>query len=225
MNYIVAAVGDWNKALFDEYATKLSGNWSYVTTPNELNAKLASGFEPRYIFFPHWRWIVPVEILNNYECVCFHMTDVPYGRGGSPLQNLIVRGHKDTVLTALQMEKGLDTGPVYLKQALSLKGSAEVIYTRSSQVAWSMIKSIIENEIKPTSQQGEIVTFQRRTPEQSEIPSGLAPERLYDYIRMLDAPDYPKAFINKGSYQIEFYQAELVGNNVNARVNIKPKDI
>ncbi len=27
----------------------------------------------------------------KFECVCFHMTDVPYGRGGSPLQNLIIR--------------------------------------------------------------------------------------------------------------------------------------
>ncbi|MFC6379993.1 methionyl-tRNA formyltransferase [Psychrobacter glacincola] len=225
MNYIVAAVGDWNKTLFDEYVAKLSGSWAYVSTPTELKAKLAAGFDPKYIFFPHWRWIVPAEILNNYECVCFHMTDVPYGRGGSPLQNLIVRGHKDTVLTALQMEKDLDTGPVYLKQALSLAGSAEAIYNRASQSAWEMIAKIIADQIQPIPQRGDTVVFQRRTPKQSEIPSDLVPKQLYDYIRMLDAPGYPKAFIDKGLYQLEFDQAELTANTVIARVKIKLKDL
>ncbi|AAZ18518.1 probable methionyl-tRNA formyltransferase [Psychrobacter arcticus 273-4] len=225
MNYIVAAIGEWNKALFDEYVVKLSGNWAYVSTPTELKAKLATGFDPKYIFFLHWRWIVPVQILSEFECVCFHMTDVPYGRGGSPLQNLIVRGHKDTVLTALKMEKGLDTGPVYLKEAFNLAGSAEAIYNRASQTAWDMIKNIIANEPQPIPQQGDTVNFQRRTPKQSEIPNDLTVEQLYDYIRMLDAPGYPKAFIDKGSYQLEFDQAELATNTVTARVKIKLKDI
>lgn len=225
MKYIVAAIGDWNKALFDEYVAKLSGSWNYVSTPTELKAELTAGFDPEYIFFPHWRWIVPVDILTNYECICFHMTDVPYGRGGSPLQNLIVRGHKHTVLTALQMEKGLDTGPVYLKESLSLEGSAEVIYNRASQTAWDMIAKIIANQIHPIPQQGATVTFQRRTPEQSEIPNDLTSEQLYDYIRMLDAPGYPKAFMDKGLYQLEFDQAELTENTVIARVKIKLKDL
>lgn len=225
MNYIVAAIGDWNKALFDKYVTKLSGNWAYVSTPIELDTKLSAGFAPKYIFFPHWRWIVPVEIFTEFECVCFHMTDVPYGRGGSPLQNLIVRGHRETVLTALQMEKGLDTGPVYLKKPLSLEGSAAAIYSRAGQTTWEMIAEIISDEIKPIAQQGEAVVFQRRTPEKSEIPDGLTLEQIYDYIRMLDAPGYPKAFIEKDLYQVEFDQAEFTTGEVTARVKIKLKDL
>ena len=31
------------------------------------------------------------EIHENYKCIIFHMTDLPFGRGGSPLQNLISR--------------------------------------------------------------------------------------------------------------------------------------
>ena len=41
------------------------------------------------------------------------MTDVPYGRGGSPLQNLIVRGYSEIKLTVLQMVKAFDAGLVY----------------------------------------------------------------------------------------------------------------
>ena len=60
------------------------------------------------------------EIIKRFECVCFHMADVPYGRGGSPLQNLIARGHRETKLTALRMVEDFDAGPVYSKMPLCL---------------------------------------------------------------------------------------------------------
>ena len=47
------------------------------------------------------------------------MTDLPYGRGGSPLQNLIVRGHKHTMISAIKCVKELDAGPIYLKKPLT----------------------------------------------------------------------------------------------------------
>jgi len=55
------------------------------------------------------------------------MTYMPYGRGGSPLQNLIVRGYRHTKLTALRMVEEFDAGPVYLKEDLCLEGNAEEI--------------------------------------------------------------------------------------------------
>ncbi|MEZ7500937.1 methionyl-tRNA formyltransferase [Psychrobacter sp. Arc29] len=225
MNYIVAAVGDWNRKMFDELTRNLAGNWHYVSTPAELNKKIQGGFSPRYIFFPHWRWIVPINIVTNYECICFHMTDVPYGRGGSPLQNLIVRGHKYTVVTALRMEEGLDTGPVYLKEPLSVAGRAEDIYQRASELSWQMMANIIVNQIEPVSQEGKAVVFSRRTPKQSEIPQNLTLDQVYDYIRMLDAPDYPKAFLREGSYQLEFDNAKRIDDEIIATVKIKLKDI
>ncbi len=65
-----------------------------IRDPKDLEVSKLLEFSPRYIFFPHWSWIIPKEIYEKFECVIFHMTDLPFGRGGSPLQNLIVRGHK-----------------------------------------------------------------------------------------------------------------------------------
>ena len=57
------------------------------------------------------------------------MTDLPYGRGGSPLQNLIIiRGLKTTKITAFKCVAEIDVGPVYLKKTLSLEGNAQDIY-------------------------------------------------------------------------------------------------
>ena len=224
MDYIVAAIGDWNRKLFDENIPSLKGHWYFSSSPEDLNFLLASGVQPRFIFFPHWRWIVPVNLINRYECVCFHMTDLPYGRGGSPLQNLIVRGHKETMLTALQMEAGLDTGPVYFKEHLSLKGTAADIYERASRLTWKIIAELIANEPRPIPQDGKPTLFKRRVPEQSLIPPNLSLEKIYDYIRMLDAPGYPKAFLEIGDYLLEFTGADLLEDEVLAKVRIKIKE-
>jgi len=222
-DYIVAAISGWNKDTFDLYKKKISGHWHFVSTPEELN-ELLTLIRPRYIFFPHWRWIVPRSTLEKYECICFHMTDVPYGRGGSPLQNLIIRGHKETILTALRMEEELDAGAVYFKQPLLLAGTAEQIYKRASVLSWEMISNFVRIEPEGIPQNGEVTHFKRRKPEQSQIPSNLSNTQVYDYIRMLDAEGYPHAFVNINNYKIEFTSAEFVDGDLTAIVKIKSKE-
>ena len=127
LNYIIATDKPWHCDYFISNRHKLSGNWSLATCPADLEEQ-ALKLSPRFIFFPHWSEIVPAKIFEKYDCVCFHMTAVPFGRGGSPLQNLIVRGHTKTVVSALKMNEGIDSGPVYLKRALDLTGSALDIF-------------------------------------------------------------------------------------------------
>src|SRR5882672_1131472 len=91
--YLVVGSAPWNRRVFDNVIARLLGRWKFIGTREELTADAVNALKPRYIFFLHWSWKVPEELVGNYECVCFHMTDVPYGRGGSPLQNLILRGH------------------------------------------------------------------------------------------------------------------------------------
>ena len=100
-NYVVAGSKSWNRQVFDKTIVKYPGQWFFINSTQDLSMEQINKINPRYIFFLHWSWKVPDELINSYECVCFHMTDVPYGRGGSPLQNLIIRGHQETKLTAL----------------------------------------------------------------------------------------------------------------------------
>jgi methionyl-tRNA formyltransferase len=121
-SYLVIGCRPWNRKLFDEVISKYPGEWHFMGSREELTRGKIRAINPRFIFFLHWSWKVPHEIVDGCECVCFHMTDVPYGRGGSPLQNLIVRGHKETKVTALRMTREIDAGAVYLKEPLSLEG-------------------------------------------------------------------------------------------------------
>lgn len=218
--YIVAGVGQWNKQAFNENVKSLAGIWIYAQSVQELEAALDRFPNPDYAFFPHWRWIVPEELTTSVECVCFHMTDLPYGRGGSPLQNLIVDGKEETFVTALRMVKELDAGPIYFKEPMTLDGPAHQIYQRATRKVWKLIKRIVCERPKPTPQVGEVKCFRRRTPTESELPSDASLNYIYDHIRMLDAPGYPHAYIDHGNLRIEFVEAKLRDDSISASVEI-----
>lgn len=222
--YVVAAVKAWNISAFARHVGSYPGKWMLVSDPKSLDGELLRSWAPRYIFFPHWSWRVPDEILAATECVCFHMADVPYGRGGSPLQNLIARGHTETKVAALRMVPDLDAGPVYMKRPLRLEGAAHEIFARSAEVVYDMIGEIVATEPVPVPQEGEPVMFSRRTPAQSELPESASLAELYDHVRMLDAEGYPPAFVDYGNFRILFHDARLDGNTLGVRAEIVAKD-
>lgn len=223
-NYIVASNKTWHFPVFKEVSCVEKGNWFYVSTQEEL-ISLVNEIVPRYIFFLHWSWKVPQDIWEVYECVCFHMTDVPYGRGGSPLQNLILEGNEKTMLTALRMEEEMDAGPVYAKRFLNLDGRAEDIYLRAGAISWEIVQWIVGNEPVPEPQIGEAKQFQRRKPEQSSLPESGSLKNIYDFIRMLDAPTYPLAFFEYGEFRLEFSHAQLGESEIHAKVVIRKNSI
>lgn len=220
MDYIYASNRPWAINTFLEARSCLEGNWLLVTNTDDLLRAVAA-IKPKYIFFPHWSELVPAELTQTYDCVCFHMTDVPYGRGGSPLQNLIKRGVRFTKLTALKMEEQMDAGPIYKKDELNLAGSAEEIFIRMTKLAITQIQYIIKNNPIPISQPDEkYENFKRRSPADSEIKEEKSIEELFDQIRMLDATGYPKAFLNKNGFNFEFSNASFSEEDI-LEANVK----
>ena len=125
------------------------------------------------------------------------------------------------------IEKGIDGGKVYLKRKFDLsKGSAEKLYKKASFIVFNeMIPYILEHSPKPKAQKGEAVVFKRRTSAQSELTSLKEPNlrQIYDFIRMLDAPSYPKAFICFDKFTLTLYKARLSKNKIKDRFIINEK--
>jgi methionyl-tRNA formyltransferase len=153
------------------------------------------------------------------------MIDLPFGRGGSPLQNLIVRGMYETQISALQCAEGIDAGPIYIKRPLSLYGAVEDIFLRASAVIENMIVEIIKTNPKPVEQLGEPTFSQRRRPEQGDMLATTSLEQAFDIIRMLDADGYPSAFINVGNFRLEFTRASRKAGSIVADVKITLQEL
>lgn len=214
MNYIICTIKTWNQLAAFQLTEKETRNGNDIflcCNKEDLTIENVNKIQPRMIFFPHWSWKIPENIYNTYECVGFHMTDLPYGRGGSPLQNLIIRDVGKTRITAFRITSEMDAGPVYLKsEEVKLVGEAESIYIKCSDIVFSeMIPEIMKGIYVPDPQCGEMVLFKRRNASESNISTVDSIKKLYDLIRMLDAEGYPPAFLEFGNFRMEFTRPSL----------------
>jgi methionyl-tRNA formyltransferase len=222
--FVIASSKPWNKNLPTDLHAATGQRFELISNPAEITIGRLTELNPRYVFFPHWSHRIPADVFQNFECVVFHMTDLPFGRGGSPLQNLIGRGIYETKISALKCVEEVDAGAIYLKHPLSLHGSAEEIYLRASEIIEEMIVKIIKTNPQPIAQVGESTFFKRRKPEQGNLLDAESLEQAFDLIRMLDADGYPSAFINVGKLRVEFTRASRKTDSIVADVKITLQD-
>ena len=225
-NIVIATIKEWNINNYFELKKELENEYSFylISNKDELSLEKIEKINPKYIFFPHWSWIIPENIYKNYECILFHMTDLPYGRGGSPLQNLIINKVYNTKISALKVTKGLDEGDIYLKEDFDIsKGSANEIYINASKLIFKkLIPNILKQNPTPVRQEGDVVNFKRRTPEQSNIKmlNDVSIANLYDFIRMLDAPSYPKAYLELDNFKMELFEVIIKDGKLEGRFEV-----
>lgn len=217
MKIIVACCKKWfevNKLIAEMHDVLI------LREKEDLTLSTLSAFKPDFVFFPHWNWIVPAEIHENYECVIFHTAPLPYGRGGSPIQNLILEKFLSSPVCAIKMTSELDAGPIYAKKNISLDGSLTEIFERTNIVTNELIMEVISLVPKPTIQEGEVHIFKRLCENDNALPSGLCLRDIFDRIRMLDDPSYPNAFIVANDIRIDFISARLREDEIEAYCRI-----
>lgn len=220
-NYIIAGHHEWSKSIWENLIGTYDSAWYFCYYDDELE-ELVKEITPDKIFFVHWSYKVPDEIVNNYECICFHPTPLPFGRGGTPVQNMIELGYAHTTVTAFRMTDEIDAGPIYVQTyRTSLEGTAQEIYERIAEAIIRLIHHIMKHDPKPYPQTGDPTYFKRRTREDSYLKEGYSKQKLYDFIRMLDAKNYPHARVVVHGYCLEFTDAKLENNDLTAKVRIK----
>jgi methionyl-tRNA formyltransferase len=213
MNYVFCAYRDYSLEIYKKIKTRYK-NFVLITNPKQLTFKKIQKIDPKYIFFPDWSWIVPNEIINNYDCICFHESNLPKFRGGSPIQNQIIRGVKKTKTTAFLMTEHLDQGDILLQRNLSLEGTLNNIFSQMIKNDYEIIIKILQGKFKKRKQSGKATYFKRRKPEDSELENlNHSKKFIYDFIRMLSDP-YPNAFLKAGDKKMIFKAASFVENKL-----------
>jgi len=213
MTIIFCAYRKWALALYDQLLKKHK-KMRLITSPKKLTYGFVKKVNPEYIFFPDWSWKIPSEIVNNFKCICIHESPLPKFRGGSPLQNQIIRGITKTKSTAFLMTEKLDDGDILLQKSLSLNGSINEIFNRMEKNDYNIINKIIQGKFKTKKQTGKPTFYKRRTPNDSELKTlNHSKKFLYNFIRMLEEP-YPNAFIKIGKKKIVFKSANYNGKKL-----------
>jgi methionyl-tRNA formyltransferase len=167
-----------------------------------------------YVFFPHYSRLVPENFHTQNLCVGFHVGNLPEDRGGSPIQNKILRGEYKTFLNAFQINTAIDGGPVYDQRAIDLEfGNVTQILESLAEIISEMIIKIICSENIPKEQPTSPIRFHRLNRQDSEIDlSNLTLKQIYDRIRMVDGLDYPRAKLGGVSKVLSLTNAKLNGD-------------
>ena len=216
MKYIIITKRKWDLNNFK----KLKKNIFVLDRVNIIKIKRIN---PKIIFFIHWSKFIDKSIFEKYLCIQFHSSNLPKGRGGSPIQNQIMLIIKKTKISAFKVSERLDSGPICIQGDLSLQGNALDILSKMEAKSVQMIKKIIKTKnLKFKKQKGKPSFFKRRKPSESKINAYKTKtiNKLYDFLRMLDAPGYPKAFIKLNKFKFSFNSIKIKKNTINAKVEI-----
>lgn len=109
--------------------------------------------------------ILPPEVLAipPLGCVNVHFSLLPRFRGAAPVQWAILEGHTATGVAIMQMDPGLDTGPVLrmVEEPIEPEDTAGTLAGRLSQLGAGLLVEVLDRleEIEPVPQSDEGSTY------------------------------------------------------------------
>ena len=98
-------------------------------------------------------------------CINIHGSLLPRWRGAAPIHRAILSGDRETGVTTMRMDEGLDTGPMLLAERtpISAADSAEAVHDRLAELGARLIVSTLDglmrNTIDPVPQPADGVTY------------------------------------------------------------------
>ena len=190
---------DWALKIYNYLKNHTDHEYLIIGKKEHYKESLIRKFNPDYVLFYGWSWIVDERTLDDFQCIMLHPSPLPKYRGGSPIQNQIEMGETNSMVSLFKMNNELDAGDIYCQSKFSLEGSLDDIFCRIVDLGIELTLNILHKNIIPISQDHSKATyFKRRKPSDSEITiqdlknkTGL---ELYNKVRMLEDP-YPNAFI------------------------------
>lgn len=118
------------------------------------------------VAFLHWSQRVPEWFTDSRICINFHCTDLPFGRGGHPIENMILRGVHSTCMTAHRMTGGLDDGNIIAKRPgidISSGSRMEILDRFVAPVSDIFVDILGDLDLTGQPQVGVPVEFRRLT--------------------------------------------------------------
>jgi len=157
----------------------------------DIQARIAA-FEPDVMVVAAYGLLLPAEVLAipKHGCVNIHASLLPRWRGAAPIHRALLAGDAQTGVCIMQMEKGLDTGPVLLRRALPIlpDDTAGTLHDRVAELGARAIvealPAIAAGTAVPVAQPDEGITYAAKLrPEEAALDFTLAAADLERAVR------------------------------------------
>ena len=138
---------------------------------------------------------------NDYNLV-IHESDLPLGKGWSPLTWQVLEGKNEIPVTLFEAAESVDAGEIYSKEYLKLNGSELLpeIKDKQGKITIKLILLFLENfPMIGKEQVGESTFYDRRKAEDSKLDINKSIADQFNLLRVCDNERYPAYFSYKGS--------------------------
>lgn len=121
--------------------------------------------------------IVGMKFINSapYRAINVHASLLPKGRGGAPIQRAIINGDKETGISIMYMEKGMDTGAILSQKSTIIADTdtKETLFNKLGELGASMINDtiskLVHGKITPIPQDEAKATYTYALTKEDEI--------------------------------------------------------
>lgn len=213
---------DWYKSI-RETAEALNLR---VFSPDDVNdAQLAADLKaltPDLFILCGYSRILKDHLLAipRYGSINLHAGKVPEYRGAAPLNWAIINGEKQLGISILEVDGGIDTGPVVAEQMFELHedDTIQTVACKVQDLYCGLLDQALENigragKIEGVAQNSKGVCWKRRTREDGRILWRQdSAERIHNLIRALTRP-YPCAFCSYKSQEINILDSRVAAGS------------
>lgn len=156
-----------------------------------------------FLFLISCHQIIRKQVRDQYRhTLVIHASDLPKGRGWSPLIWAILEGSSEVVVTMLDAEDALDSGDIWAQRRLTFDGTelhdeinALLFNAEVSLMDWALDHC---DTATPRAQQGEPTYYPKRTPADNAIDSSRPLADSFELLRVADPNRYPAFFEFRG---------------------------
>lgn len=173
--------------------------------------------KPDMIVVAAFGQILPKEVLDlpKYGCINVHASLLPAYRGAAPIQWAIIDGQRETGITIMKMDEGLDTGDILLQKSIEIASdeTGGTLHDRladlGAEALCEAIPGVLDGTLKPVAQ-GEMTTpyAKQLTKEMGRLDFTKPAEVLARMIRGFDP--WPGTFTDLDGKLLKIQKAEPV---------------
>jgi methionyl-tRNA formyltransferase len=169
--------------------------------------------------------ILPQEILDTpkFGCLNIHASLLPRWRGAAPIHRAIMAGDSETGVGIMQMEAGLDTGPVHLEKRIPIEHSdtTGTLHDKLSLLGADAIVEVLKNieTSSPAPQSFEGVAYAKKIDKsEAHIDWQKSARDLRNHIHGLSP--FPGAWCEMNGERIKIHNVGISENNGNPGIMI-----
>ena len=176
---------------------------------SEETMDIVRELDPELIVVVAFGRILPASILDYPKrgCINIHASLLPKYRGAGPIQWCVINGEKETGITTMLMDVGLDTGDMLLKEKTPIgeNETAEELHDRLSAIGASLIVKTLDelDSIIPTKQDDSLSTYAPMlSKELSAIDWNKSATEVHNLVRGLNSWPMATSSIDGKTYKI-----------------------